>query len=113
VVDLRRSAEKRPYEVTHPELLDRGAIDLLRPAPIKIDPGFGRADMPVSRAPLEAALLPLALLDGEYFSEPGLVDDLVAAADQPEQVERSGLQLRGCVRSVVMVAVFLQCVVGG
>jgi hypothetical protein len=56
------------------------------------------APMCVARAPLEAALLSLALFDGEHFSESGPVNDLGAAADQPEQTKgfEAGLQLGRC-----------------
>lgn len=82
-------------EIEAEKLLDRGTVDLLGPTPIEVDHGFGGADVRVACAPLEAAFLSLALFDGEHFSEPGLVDDLVAAADQPKQAKgfEAGFQL--------------------
>jgi len=74
-------------EIEAKNLLDCLAIDVLGPSPVEVDHGFGGADVGVAGSALEAALLPLALLDGEHFSELGLVDDLIAAADQAEQSE--------------------------
>ena len=72
-------------EIRAKKLLDCLTVDLLRPGPVEVDHGFCSADVRVAHAPLEPAFLALALLDGEYFVKPGLVDDLVAAGDQPEQ----------------------------
>ena len=47
------------------ELVDRLSVDLLWPRPIEVDHGLDGADAGVPQTPLEPALLPLALLDGE------------------------------------------------
>jgi hypothetical protein len=70
------------------QLLDRLAVDLLGPGPIEVDHGFCGADVGVTRASLESTFLTLALFDVEDFTEPRLVDDLVAAGDEAEQAER-------------------------
>jgi hypothetical protein len=69
------------------QLLDGLAIDLSGPLPVEVGHGFHCADVRVARTSLEAALLALALLDGEDLAEPGLVDDLIAARDEAEQAE--------------------------
>jgi hypothetical protein len=79
------------------QLFDRQAVDLPRPGPVKVGHGFRGADVGVASAPLESALLTLALFDGEDIAQPGFVDDLVAACDEAEQAEslEACLQLGG------------------
>src|SRR6185437_1479560 len=70
------------------ELVDGLAIDLLGPRPVEVGHRLERGDTGVSYAAFQAPLLALALLDGEYLRQPGLVGDLVAAGEQAEESER-------------------------
>jgi hypothetical protein len=49
--------------------------------------GLERGDAGISETAFQAALLALALLDGEDLGQPGFVGDLIAAGEQAEEAE--------------------------
>ncbi len=71
------------------ELIQQCAIELLWPAVVEVGHGLEAAEPGVTEAALEAAVLPLTLLDREDALEPGLGEDLFGMGEEPIEVEPS------------------------
>jgi hypothetical protein len=59
------------------ELVDGFAIDLLGPSPVEVGHRLEGGDAGIAETAFQAALLALALLDGEHLRQPGFVGDFV------------------------------------
>ena len=74
----------RSEEAEAEELVDGLAVDLLGLGPVEVGHGLESGDAGVLEAAFEAALVALALLDGEHLAKPGLVGELFLAGVQAE-----------------------------
>ena len=87
------------------EFVEECAVELFGPLVIEVGHGLEGAEARVVQAALEAALQPLALLDLEEATEPGLVDELLGVGKQAIEAEPPQALLEGIKRQVTAAAV--------
>jgi hypothetical protein len=81
----------RAQPVEGEEILDLGAIDLLRPAPVEVGDGLEGAQAGAAQAALEPAACAFFVLPGKELGEPGLMLGLLPVGEQAVELEGTSL----------------------